>query len=73
MKFHKALDQDDKFNWTKGSMEQSQLPSEVQQHFDQIVMPYYFKLLENEDDKSVIERVLESIRDMSIDFGPAVF
>jgi len=29
--------------------------------------------LREEDEKSVVERVLENIREMSVDFGPAVF
>jgi hypothetical protein len=37
------------------------------------VFPYYFKILKEEDDKSVVERVLENMREMSVDFGPAVF
>lgn len=40
---------------------------------DQIVYPYYFKLFDQEDDKEVIERTLESLRDLVDLFGPAVF
>jgi hypothetical protein len=29
--------------------------------------------VKQEDDKGVIERVLENLREMSIDFGPAIF
>ena len=45
----------------------------MQKYFDQVVIPYYLKLLAEEDNKEVIERVLENLRDMSADLGPAVF
>jgi hypothetical protein len=38
-----------------------------------VVLPYYFRIFEQEEDKSVIERVLENMREMSEDLGPAVF
>jgi len=73
MKAAGKIDEDDKFNWVKGDLVNSQLPADVQQYFDQIVFPYFFTLLKQEDDKVVIERVLENLREMSIDFGPCIF
>ena len=73
MKVAGKIDEDDKFNWVKGDVANSQLPTDVQQYFDQIVFPYYFTILKQEDDKGVIERVLENLREMCIDFGPAIF
>lgn len=54
-------------------MAKSALPEEVQKYFDEKVFPYYFTILRQEDDKSVVERVLENFRELSIDFGPAIF
>ena len=38
-----------------------------------VVFPYYFKLFDQEDDKEVIERVLEALRDMADRLGPGAF
>jgi hypothetical protein len=37
------------------------------------VLPYYLRIFEQEEDKTVIERVLENMRELSEDLGPAVF
>jgi len=34
MKNAGVIDEDDKFNWTKGDLTNSQLPEKVQQYFD---------------------------------------
>jgi len=73
MKSNGVLNADKEFEWTKGPASGSPLPAEVVQYLDQIVYPYYFKLLDQEDDKEVIERTLESLRDLVDAFGPAVF
>ena len=73
MKKNGACDSEDKFNWKKGAPTESPLPQEVVQYFDQIVIPYFFELFKTEENKEVIERVLENMREMVIDFGPAVF
>ena len=40
---------------------------------NQIMIPYYFKLFDQEDNKEVIERALENIIEIATDFGPMVF
>ena len=37
------------------------------------MIPYYFKLFDQEDNKEVIERALENIIEVAEDFGPAAF
>lgn len=73
MKSNGVLNKDKEFEWTKGPAAGSPLPAEVVQYLDQIVYPYYFKIFEQEDDKEVIERTLESLRELADSFGPAVF
>ena len=73
MKKNGVCDADDKFNWTKGAPSGSPLPQEVVDFFDKIVIPYFFETFKQEENKEVIERVLENMREMLIDFGPAVF
>jgi hypothetical protein len=73
MKKNGVCDADDKFKWTKGAPSESPLPQEVVDYFDRIVIPYFFELFKSEENKEVIERVLENMREMVIDFGPAVF
>ena len=37
------------------------------------MIPYYFKLFDDEDNKEVIERALENIIEVAEDFGPNAF
>jgi len=71
MKVAGAIDADEKFDWTKGAPQNSPLPEHVATFLNQTVFPYYFKLLEQEDDKEVIESVLERLREIAEAFGPA--
>jgi len=71
MKLAGAIDADEKFDWTKGAPQNSPLPEHVATFLNQTVFPYYFKLLEQEDDKEVIESVLERLREIAEAFGPA--
>ena len=50
-----------------------QLPAEVVEYLDTIVLPYYFKIFEQEEEKEVIERTLEALRELADCFGPAAF
>lgn len=68
-----ALDKEKEFAWTKGPASGSPLPEEVMEYLNQVVLPYYFKLFDQEDDKEVIERVLEALRDIAERFGPGAF
>ena len=73
MKLNGVMDADDKFNWTKGAPDASPLPAQVVELLNTIVFPYFWKLFDDEDQKAVIERVLENMREMCEDFGPALF
>ena len=73
MKLNGALNKEDKFDWVKGSALNCPLPAQVSAFLNTIVLPYFFKLLDQEDNKEVIERVLENLRDFCDEFGPAVF
>jgi len=68
-----VLNAEDKFEWKAGAPAGSPLPVEVVTYLDQIVFPYFFLTFEQEDNKEVIERVFENMREMTHDFGPAVF
>lgn len=72
LKLAGALDADETFNWTKGPPQNSPLPEHVLAFLNQTVFPYYIKLLEQEEEKEVIESVLERLRDFCEQFGPAV-
>jgi hypothetical protein len=71
MRPHGLINTDEKYDWVKGGP--SPLPDNVNEFLGTVVLPYYFKIFEQEEDKIVIERVLENMREMSEDLGPAVF
>ena len=73
MKANGVINKDKEFIWTAGPASGSPLPADVVQYLDQIVLPYYFKIFEQEDDKEVIERTLEALRELADCFGPAAF
>lgn len=73
MRLEGKLDEDDKFHWVKGKAEDCPLPSMVTKFLQQIVFPYIFKVLEVEDDKEVIERVFENLRELGEELGPAAY
>ena len=71
MRPHGLINSDEKYDWVKG--QPSPLPDTVIEFLGTIVLPYYFRIFEQEEDKSVIERVLENMRELSEDLGPAVY
>ena len=73
MKACGVVNEDNLFPWKKGPASESPLPAEVRQYLDQVVLPYYFKVFEQEEDKEVIERTLEALRELADSFGPAAF
>jgi len=73
MKCAGVINADDEFPWKKGPAAESPLPAEVNQYLDQIVLPYYFQLFEKEDEKEVIERTLEALRELADSLGPGAF
>jgi len=73
MRLSGKLDEDDTFNWVKGDMQVSALPVEVTQYLTEFMFPYFFQVFEEEDNKEVVERVLENLSELANDFGPAVF
>lgn len=68
-----VMNEEDKFDWVKGDIQASALPEEVTQYVNQVLFPYFYKVFDEEDNKEVIERVLENMREMAEDLGPAVF
>ena len=67
------INEDEKFSWNKGAASGSPLPTDVQNFINQVVLPYYFELFNEESNREVIERVLENMCDLADDFGPSVF
>jgi hypothetical protein len=64
---------EDKFEWVKGPASGSPLPPQVLEFLTTVVLPYYFSVFDQEEDKSVIERVLENMTELNEDLGPAAF
>lgn len=62
---------EEKFPWTKGLPVQVSLPPQVTEYLNTVVLPHYFELFEAEDNKEVIEKTLECIREMCEVFGPS--
>ena len=73
MRLEGKLDEDNKFQWTKGKAEDCPLPPRVTEFLQQVVFPYLFKVLDTEDDKEVVERVLENLRELGEELGPAAY
>ena len=73
MRLNGVLNEDDRFEWKRGPPTGSPLPQQVTEYFNTIVFPYFFKIFDQEENKEVIEKVLENLRDLSDDFGPAIF
>lgn len=61
---------EDKFHWEKGLPVKTPLPEQAQQLIDQVILPHYFKIFEDETNKEVIEKTLECIREMCEELGP---
>lgn len=68
-----ALNDEDKFEWVRGPPSGSPLPPLVTEFINTVAYPHYFSVLETEEDKTVVERVLENLREMNEDLGPAAF
>jgi hypothetical protein len=64
---------DDKFDWTPGLPAKQKLPSNVVEYLNKVLYPHFNNLLQNEQNKEVIEKVLECIRDLADFLGPAAF
>ena len=73
MHLNGVMNEDNRFIWKRGPANESPLPQQVVEYLDQIVFPYYYRLFDEEENKEVIERVLENLREMSEDYGPAAF
>ena len=73
MRLNGLMNADDKFEWKKGPAAESPIPPAVLEFLSQVVLPYYFQVFDQEEDKTVIERVLENMRELSEDLGPAAF
>ena len=70
---HNLLNEDDMFDWTKGPAAGSPLPQDIMQLLDHIVFPYYYKLFDEEEKKTVVERVLGNMRELTEDYGPGIY
>jgi len=73
MRLNGVMNSDDKFEWVKGPASGSPLPHDVLAFLDRIVFPYFYSLFEKEDNKEVIERALENLREIAEDFGPGAY
>jgi hypothetical protein len=73
MKIAGAMNAEDNFDWVKGPASGSMLPPPVLEFISQIVLPYYFEIFDQEEDKQVVERVLENMIEMCQDLGPGAF
>ena len=63
-------DSDDKMDWTPGLPGQP-LPPQVKQFLDTIVFPHFKARLLVEVHKEVVEKVMECVRDLAEEMGPA--
>jgi hypothetical protein len=70
---HGLLDDDDKFEWTKGSPSASPIPYDVLQYFDTVLYEYLFNVFDTETNKELVEKAMSTIVDMVVDLGPGVF
>lgn len=73
MKQEGMMNDEDKFEWKKGAPANSPLPEVVVLFINHTMMPYYFRLFDEEEDKTVIERALANMQGMCEDLGPAAF
>ena len=62
---------EEKFKWEKGLPVKNPLPAPVIEYMEQVIFPHYFQLFETEDNKEVIEKTLECLREMCEVFGPS--
>ena len=57
--------------WQAGLPVQDTLPEPVRHFLDAVIFPHFSNLIQTEQNKEVIEKVLECIRDIAEDMGPA--
>jgi hypothetical protein len=62
---------EEKFPWVKGVPVKVDIPPQVREFLDTIVFPHYYQIFESEDNKEVIEKTLECLREACEVFGPA--
>ncbi len=63
-------DANDKFQWKKGLPPVVTLADKVQEFIDTVIFPHFYKIFEDEQNKEVIEKTLECIRDFCEELGP---
>ena len=64
-------DSDDKHEWTPGIPAAAPLPAPVTEFLSTVLFPHFSTLLDDESNKEVIEKLLECIRDLCDEMGPA--
>lgn len=64
-------DCDDKFEWEKGLPIKTTLPDQVTEFNRVYLFPQFMTFMKQETNKEVIEKVLECIRDIADEMGPA--
>lgn len=69
--FTDQKDSDEKFNWRAGLPAPDPLPSQVVEYLTSVLFPHFMKLFQDEEEKEVIEKVLECVRDIADEMGPA--
>ena len=65
------IDSDKKYKWEAGIPLKEQLPDQVNQFLISVLYPHFHELIMREQSKEVIEKVLECIRDIADEMGPA--
>ena len=66
-------DSEKSYKWTAGFPAEVPLPAPVMQFLTETIFPHYNALFDNEINKEVIEKLLENIRDLADEMGPASF
>ena len=64
-------DSDEKLEWTPGLPAQESLPAPVKTFVDTVLIPHFQGRMKQDYHKEVIEKVLECVRDMLDEMGPA--
>jgi hypothetical protein len=64
---------DEPYKWTPGFPAAQALPQQVNEYLEVVLFPQFQKLLNDEQNKEVVEKCLECIRDLADEMGPAAF
>jgi hypothetical protein len=68
--FTGRADNDQDHEWKAGLPVKIPFPEQVTEFLSKVVYPHFAKLFSDEEDKEVVEKVLECIRDIADEMGP---